>query len=256
MAKTTGFEDILKALEEEGEKEKKRILREAKAEARRILKEAKTVASKEYRKELEDRISKAEAAARKILTEAEIERDRILTDIKLEFLKKTFSKALNYITSIRGTERYKDAMKRLLEEALTQIGSAKLKEIDEETLADLIYKASKHLKISYQAAREIAKNLLSEKEYKKDELTRFLEMIVSKATISPKVFCNPEDEDLVSKIASEIGFKPVIVPDKRIQAGLKVSSADGRISVNNTIEARIRKLSQFFSKELVELIFK
>lgn len=250
----SAIEEILKGLEEEGEKQKQKILKEAKSEARKIVSEAKKRAKEIYQSIYQENVSRIRAETQKIIRDAELQAERLVTDVKLRFLNEVFEQAIKEIVSQRQSERYKNAMKRFLEECISEAGAGKLVKIaDEESLSEWLVKISSG-KLSKKEALEAARKILEDK----DESERFLELIYRKIEKESPAFvvkCNPLDLRIVQDCLKELKISCRTVEDPNIEGGLIVATADERMVFDCTLKARANKLKRLFAKELVEEFF-
>ena len=77
---------------------------------------------------------------------------------------------------------------------------------------------------------------------------------------SPKILieCNKEDHKLVKQIISELPDKKITVnlSDKplEIMGGIKASTADKSMTLDNTLESHMEKLKPLIRKDIVQLL--
>lgn len=250
----SSIEEIFKGLEEEGEKEKRRILAEAEEEAKGIVGDAEKRAREIYDSIIEQKRSIASGEVTKIIREAEQEAERKLADVKVRFVNHIFDLARKNILELRKTERYRQALKRLLQECLEEMGSTKPVDVaDEDALAETLLNVFRG-KISREEALSAARSIIQNRE-KSNSLLEMLKMEIAKNMPSVVITCAPEDEPVIKKILEELKIKARVVTDSSIDGGVLVNSADGKITVDNTLNSRINKLKKLYTKELVEKFF-
>jgi len=69
------------------------------------------------------------------------------------------------------------------------------------------------------------------------------------------VSVNEKDVDNVKGILNSMGIKHRFENNQSISGGLKVRTADGKISVDNTFESRALKAQQLYKPEIIEMLF-
>lgn len=251
----SAVEEILRGLEEEATKQKKTILRNARNEARRIISKAKEKAEEEYTRIFNQKTQKLQAEVNRIIRSAEVEREKILSEVRLKLLKEAFKYSLKEIERIRGTEKYKRGLRSIIEEVLSEFGDRWKTELTPELLAEVITKSNLQGFISYEDALYIAKTLIEKsKEALSPELSIILQSMKRNA---PDIIieCNPKDMSFVEKIIKDKGLNVAIEPNPKITGGIIMYSTDRRILIDSSLEARLRKLRRLFSKELIEMFF-
>lgn len=250
----SSIEEIFQGLEEEGEKEKKKIIAEAEEEASQILREAERKAKDTYDSIIAEKKSIISGEVAKIIREAEQEAERKLADVKVRFVNLVFDSALQEILKLRKTEKYAISLRNLLQECLAEIGSVTTSDsLNEDALADALLRIFGE-KITRQEALVAARSVLQNRE----ENSSLLELIrkeVEKNMPSIVIRCAPDDEPVIRKILEEEGIKGKVITDNSIDGGIVVTSADGKITVNNTFSSRVNKLKRLYTKELVEKFF-
>ncbi|MCX7831614.1 MAG: V-type ATP synthase subunit E [Actinobacteria bacterium] len=247
----SAVEEILKGLEEEGEREKQKILKEARLEAKKILEQAKLRAKEAYEEIIKNESTRIQAETSKILRKASIEAEKRLAEVKSKFLSEVFEKAISKIENLKKTKRYEESFRRLLEECLSEVGiSLKHFNLDEDSLAEYLIEITKG-KISKEEAVEAAEKILKDR----DKNSLLLEQILrhmKKTKPSIIVYCSQDDVKLAEKILSEMKINAKIKTDANIKGGVKVSTVNGRIIVDNSLNARMEKLKRLYTKELIE----
>jgi vacuolar-type H+-ATPase subunit E/Vma4 len=73
------------------------------------------------------------------------------------------------------------------------------------------------------------------------------------ATHPPTIEADPRDADVLGEIRGELHHKPSITTGLNGWGGVVVRSADGRITVTNTLEARLERALPFLRRDLVTL---
>lgn len=247
----SAVEEILKGLEEEGEQEKQKILKNAKLEAKRILDEAKLRAKEVYEELIKKESTRISAETSKILRKASIDAEKRLAEVKSKFINEVFENAILKIENLKKTKRYEEAFKRLLEECLNEIGvSIKHFNLDVNSLAEYLVEITKG-KISKEDAFEAAEEIL---KYR-DENSLLLEQIIrhiKETKPSIIVYCSKDDVQIAERALSEMKINAKIRTDADLRGGVKVSTVDGRIVVDNSLNARMEKLKRLYTKELIE----
>jgi vacuolar-type H+-ATPase subunit E/Vma4 len=251
----SAVEEILRGLEEEAEKQKKAIIRDAKKEARRILAEAKESAKEEYSRIITQKTQKLQAEVNRIIRNAEVEREKTLSEVRVRFLNNAFKLTLKELERIRGTERYEEGLKRIIEEALSEFGERWKADLTPEILADIIAESSPQGLISHDEAISIAKGLIEKgREAIAPELLIVLQSLKRK---SPDVIiqCNPRDRTAVERIIHDKGLNAIVETNSDITGGIVLYSSDRKIVIDSSFEARLKKVRRLFSKELIEMFF-
>ena len=110
----------------------------------------------------------------------------------------------------------------------------------------------------FTKAKEKLAQSNNEKNYEK-LLTRLIQDSVSKLGSDTVIQCNKADQKLVRKVSSQesIGKKMKIsVSDDFIDiiGGIKATSADGTMTLDNTLDSNIESLKPLIRKDIVQLL--
>lgn len=247
----SALEEILKGLEEEGEKEKKKILAEAEKEAKKIIAEARKAAKEAYDSIIKEKTSQFKAQATNIIKEAELKAEKEVAQAKASILQEIFSAAQQKILKERYSDRYRNALHRLLIECLNEIGFRSQRSLTtKEEVASLLEELFKG-KITKEESVLAAEKILENRGLYDDFLRLIKENIKAEVPLL-KIICSPDDVDLVREIVALENINAEIKADKGISGGLIVATVDEKIVVNNTLETRIEKLKRLHAKELIE----
>lgn len=147
--------------------------------------------------------------------------------------------------------------KQLLEE------STKREEVkDREQAVTQNYKLSKLLtqvKLEvFQQLFDTVKNKLSELP-SKPEYSCVLKKLIQEATSDfpecTKIKVNPRDTSLAEKILSELKLKLEVESTRDFSAGVVATSADGRMSICNNLELRLKKLIPIISPQVANILY-
>lgn len=247
----SAVEEILKGLEEEGKTQINQIIKQARAQAQEILKNARRKAEEEHAQIIKIFKQQAELEANKILKNADVEAEKILSTVKHTFLDEVFKKTLKLVDSFRHTPRYREALSRLLDEALETIW---VQTVAVRLTPEAVARVLKDLfegKIDYPQAVEAARKLLSEPE-KNSHLLIQIEKLLKNSEHVVEIEANPEDVSVLEELAREKNIKARVLPNNQIKGGLKVATEDRRQIADNTIEARLNKLKRLYSRQLIE----
>ena len=201
MTATSAIDNVVGKVVEEAKQEILKVLEAGKMEAEEILYQAQREAELEAGKILSSKDRQVESLTRRVIGSAELEaRNKSLRMVE-DSINKVFANALDKLKKNKPKE-YKDAMKKMVEEALESVGSKKV--------------------------------VLS---------------------------CNQEDRRLVQSLAKQAGKEKgfdVSVSVKALQCagGVKAAAADGSISYDNTLEARLDRMRPVLRKAVADLFSK
>jgi|Deesub1362A_J573_1020465.scaffolds.fasta_scaffold12771_3 V/A-type H+-transporting ATPase subunit E len=143
------LEDILKALEEEGENECRRIKEEAEAKAKTIVEEAKKKAKAFKEKEVEKAKVKASSDGARLINAARLRAKREIVYAKERILQRVKEEAKKKLISQREDKNYPEVLAKMIAESLDGITSDNVivrvntrdKELAEKLLRDYQVKA-------------------------------------------------------------------------------------------------------------------
>ena len=124
------IEDIISTLENEGQKERERVLKAAKAEARRIIELANEDAERVKEKEM-DRISlllKGETA--RIFNEAELYRKEETIKAKEKVIDKVFQDSARKTNDLRKSDKYEAVFEGLARESFGRVSGDVIVSVD------------------------------------------------------------------------------------------------------------------------------
>ncbi len=201
MTATSAIDNVVGKVVEEAKQEILKVLEAGKTEAEEILYQAQREAELDAGKILSSKGRQVESLTRRVIGSAELEaRNKSLRMVE-DSINKVFANALDKLRKNKPKE-YKDAMKKMVEEALESVGSKKV--------------------------------VLS---------------------------CNQEDRSLVESLAKQVGKGKVFdasVSDKTLQCagGVKAAAADGSITYDNTLEARLDRMRPVLRKAVADLFSK
>lgn len=111
------FEDILKRIRDDGDKESGRIKKEAEEEAKRVLREAKKEAVSLKERMLQSARNSIRDEKKRILTMANLEVRKKLLERKQILIEEAFRKASSHLGHLPD-EEYRKAMKKMLLETV------------------------------------------------------------------------------------------------------------------------------------------
>jgi V/A-type H+-transporting ATPase subunit E len=160
---------------------------------------------------------------------------------------------------IRSARQKVEAMnKQLLEESNKKEDFAK----SDKQVSAKKYKLSKLLlpvkNENFQqvidTTRKKLNNLPQQAEY-----SRVLKKLIREVTTSlpecAAINVNPRDVALAQKILKELQLKLEVKTSHKVSSGVIASSADGRLSVCNTIDSRLEKLIPHISPQVVGILY-
>jgi vacuolar-type H+-ATPase subunit E/Vma4 len=159
---------------------------------------------------------------------------------------------------IRAAQREVERLnKQLLEEA------AKKEEVKQSAqVKSRGHKASKLLVLAkrefFQQALKLTRKKLSELP-QKPEYSRVLKKLIQEATAHfpecTRLQVNARDTSLAQKILGELRLKLAIESTQDFSAGVIASSADGRMSIYNTLESRLARLIPLISPQVATILY-
>jgi V/A-type H+-transporting ATPase subunit E len=126
------LDEMLRILEEEGQKQCEIVTKDGEAQAAKILEEAEEEARKIKEQELEKVLASLQTERAKILNEARLFVKRQIIQAKEEFIQKAFSEAKKKLNEIRKSKDYKTIFKNLLNEAMEGIEGKIMVDVDKE----------------------------------------------------------------------------------------------------------------------------
>lgn len=126
------LDEMLRILEEEGQKQCEIIIRDGEAQVAKILEEAEEEVKNIKERELEKVLASLQIERAKILNEARLFVKRQIIQAKEEFIQKAFSEAKKKLNEIRKSKDYKTIFKNLLSEAMEGIEGKILVDVDKE----------------------------------------------------------------------------------------------------------------------------
>lgn len=194
MIAQSALDNVVGKVVEEAKQEILKILESGRMEGEEILYQAQREAEIEAGRILSSKDKQVESLTRRIIGSAELEaRNRSLRLIE-DNINRAFDSALSKLSKNKPKE-YKDALRRMVEEALEAVDGK--------------------------------------------------EVILS---------CNQEDHSLAKSIAKQVKKMKVSVSDKPIQCvgGVRVSTVDGTITFDNTLEARLNRMKPALRKAIAE----
>ncbi len=147
--------------------------------------------------------------------------------------------------------------KRLLEEAAKKDGGIQSAQVKSRG-----HRASKLLVLAkqefFQQAFKLSRKKLSELP-QKPEYSRVLEKLIQEATAHfpecTRIKVNPRDASLAKKTLSELKLKLAIESTQDLSAGVIALSADGRMSIYNTLESRLDRLISLISPQVANILY-
>jgi len=190
------IEEMLAALEQEGNEHCQKILSDARAQAKKTIEEEEK-AGKELEKTLMADIDK-----------------------KLEVERSKATKAAYFNINKAVAEKKEELIEKLFGK-----------------LNESMFSNNKG------SSREILKKLANE----------VLDLVKSEEEILVSV--NQGDADDIKEILDSLGVKYRFENSQSINGGLKVKTADGKITVDNTFESRALKAQQLYKPEIIEMLF-
>ncbi|MDQ3807096.1 MAG: V-type ATP synthase subunit E family protein [Thermoproteota archaeon] len=173
-----------------------------------------------------------------------------------------YQESLDNLESSRG--KLEAERTRIIEAARKQaenlrrqiIGSARLGARNQEllTIENAVNKAFEEAKKKLQA--------LSSTDTYKELLKHMLEESISAVGESSAVIieCNKKDDELVRKVVSELQssgkLQQATVSDQHIDVlgGIRIKSADGTMSYDNTLDSRIERLKPLIRKNIAQML--
>jgi len=121
-----GLEDILRAMEAESALEREGILAEAQAMVDRILSQAREEAEARRRQRLEAELRTVRAEQARLLNDARLASLKQLSVARDGLIDAAFQQAAERLERLRGSPLYRDVLRRLLEEAASQLGPGRV----------------------------------------------------------------------------------------------------------------------------------
>ncbi len=154
---------------------------------------------------------------------------------------------VEYENIIQSSKKQGENLKRQI------IGSSTLNARNKELL--IIESAIDEI---FNKAREKLAERNSQKNYEK-LLTRMIEDTAAKLGFEIIIQCNKTDLNLVKKLSSEISTEKklkITVSDKVIDiiGGIKATSLDGTMTLDNTLDSSIESLKPLIRKDIVHLL--
>ena len=154
---------------------------------------------------------------------------------------------VEYENIIQSSKKQGENLKRQI------IGSSTLNARNKELL--IIESAIDEI---FNKAREKLAERNSQKNYEK-LLTRMIEDTAAKLGSEIIIYCNKTDLKLVKKLSSEISTEKkmrITVSDKLIDiiGGIKATSVDGTMTLDNTLDSSIESLKPLIRKDIVHLL--
>ncbi len=179
--------------------------------------------------------AEAKESADKTIAEAQAQADETLVEAKKSGEKQA-QKSLD-----KANQRIKLERAKALSNANFEVKKEVLK-AQEEVIEQLFTTIKEEAKRDFGSDYELFKSLASE------ALRKFDGQEV-------KVLVNAKSKDLAERVMSELGENYKVEAGLNGVGGLKVSSADSRVTVDNTIESRLSKVRQLFEHEIIENLF-
>ncbi|RJQ31336.1 MAG: hypothetical protein C4562_06075 [Actinobacteria bacterium] len=189
------LEEMLKALDEAGREDCKKLKADGKRIAKQIIKEAELERDRFIEHHLEKARVTAALKKAKIINNANFELKKDLIRAKEDMMSKLFAKIGEEAKKIRKSPNYKDVFEKLAAESISSLNS------------------------------------------------------------KVKAYVDPSDESLARQALSRLDVEYQILPTIKTVGGLKASSEDGKITVNNTLESRLKKASSLLKTEVFKLLF-
>ena len=154
---------------------------------------------------------------------------------------------VEYENIIQSSKKQGENLKRQI------IGSSTLNARNKELL--IIESAIDQI---FNKAREKLAERNSQKNYEK-LLTRIIEDTAAKLGFEIIIQCNKTDLKLVKKLSSEISTEKkmkITVSDELIDiiGGIKATSVDGTMTLDNTLDSSIESLKPLIRKDIVQLL--
>ena len=154
---------------------------------------------------------------------------------------------VEYENIIQSSKKQGENLKRQI------IGSSTLNARNKELL--IIESAIDEI---FNKAREKLAERNSQKNYEK-LLTRIIEDTAAKLGFEIIIQCNKTDLKLVKKLSSEISTEKkmkITVSDELIDiiGGIKATSVDGTMTLDNTLDSSIESLKPLIRKDIVQLL--
>jgi len=183
------------------------------------------VLEEEGKKQREEVLAQGEERAAKILEEARVEAERI----KQEEMDKV-------AISLQGEKA------KILNDARLYVKRRVI-----QTKEDFIQKA-------FSATREELLKFRNSKDYPQ-VFRRLLTEAVENADGKVVVHVNKEDEKLARQVLDQMGVAYQLHSNMSSLGGVKVTTADERITLVNTLEARLEKAKQHLKSEVMATLF-
>lgn len=189
------LEEMLTALEKEGEEDVKKILSQSEAHKNQIIKEATDEASKireAYRKKIEDQVRIDRS---KILNKASFHIKKEIIRAKEAMMNEVFNQVVKQVGSLRNESSYEGILEKLAQETINAIPG------------------------------------------------------------KPVISIDSADEQLARKILDKMEVDYSLEKNAKCLGGLKATSEDGRIILNNTIDSRVDKAKQLLKTDVLRVLF-
>jgi V/A-type H+/Na+-transporting ATPase subunit E len=196
------------------------------------------------------------------LNSLEITIDKVLSQKESALISEIDSALRN---SLKNLESSKSSLQveydNIIESSIKQAENLKRQIIGSSTLnarnKELVIIESAIDEIFYKAKEKLAQSN-NEKNYE-NLISRMIEDTAAKLGFEIIIQCNKTDLKLVKKISSEISTDrkmKITVSDEIIDiiGGIKASSVDGTMSLDNTLDSRIESLKPLIRKDIVQLL--
>jgi V/A-type H+-transporting ATPase subunit E len=147
------LDEILKALEEEGDREVAEIIAKARAQADKIIEEAKEEAKRLKNEEVDKAKRAAESESARIINAARLFAKKEIIRAKEECIKKVVEEARERLKNLRRGKEYPQILQRLIAEAMEGVDGRVVVKVNPED-KELAQKLLSDFQITYELKPE------------------------------------------------------------------------------------------------------
>lgn len=237
----------LRAIGEEASRRAAEIVAEARAEAERIVGAANRV--------LEERRA---AVRRRIVTHARLLAAHRAQQARTEEVERVFAECGERLAALRSHDDYPGIFERLLNDVLASLPAPAQAAASEPAAARRLLDELGLSRVlspdELEAASARLLELLADASAParlREELLRYL----GRDRAALVLHVDPRDEALARELVEKRGLRAAVVADIETAGGLVATSADERVVVTNTVEARLERARATLADEVDRALF-